>query len=142
MAALRIVSKMHVFVYRRTGGAIGGRILGNRVLLLTTTGRKTGRQRTTPMAYLTDGGALIVVAGAAGSAAHPAWRLNLETHPEATIQIRWQTLRVRASEATTEERQHLWMRYPVQRALFDAMRRRVARDIPVIVLRPENEPSQ
>src|SRR5437764_8587794 len=84
---LRILSKVHISVYRWTGGIIGGRIFGNQVLLLTTTGRKTGQPRTTPVAYLTDGDAMIIVGGAAGAEKHPAWWLNLQSHPEAQVQI-------------------------------------------------------
>src|SRR5689334_12376038 len=79
---LRLFSRMHLFVYRRTGGAIGGRVFGNPVLLLTTTGRLTGKQRTTPLVYLADGDAMILIAGAAGAAKHPTWWLNLKASPE------------------------------------------------------------
>src|SRR6266513_2359247 len=77
---LRIFSRIHITLYRWTGGFIGGRIFGNRMLLLTTTGRKTGQPRTTSVAYLADGDALVIVAGAAGAAKHPDWWLNLQSH--------------------------------------------------------------
>src|SRR5437879_3194992 len=76
---LRIFSKIHIAVYHWTGGIIGGSIFGNQMLLLTTTGRKTGQPRTTPIAYLTDGDAMIIIAGAAGVAKHPDWWLNLQS---------------------------------------------------------------
>src|SRR5712691_3365300 len=72
-------SKIHSIVYHWTGGIIGGNIFGNQMLLLTTIGRKTGQQRTTPVAYLTDSDAMIIVGGAAGSAKHPSWWLNLQS---------------------------------------------------------------
>ena len=80
---LRVFSRIHITVYRWTGGIIGERIFGNRMLLLTTTGRKTGQPRTRPVAYLTDGDVLVIVAGAAGAEKHPDWWLNLQSHPEA-----------------------------------------------------------
>jgi deazaflavin-dependent oxidoreductase (nitroreductase family) len=137
--ALRIFSKIHIAVYQWTGGIIGGRIFGNQMLLLTTTGRKTGQLRTTPVAYLTDGAALIIVGGAAGAAKHPDWWLNLESHAEAQVQVGRRRLRVRATKALLEEQQRLWTRYPTQHALFESMQKRVPREIPVVILHPLGE---
>jgi deazaflavin-dependent oxidoreductase (nitroreductase family) len=133
---LRVFSRIHIAVYRWTGGIIGERIFGNRMLLLTTTGRKSGQPRTTPVGYLTDGDALVIVAGAAGAAKQPDWWLNLESHPEAQAQVGRCRLRVSATRALPEEQQHLWARYPAQQALFDQMQKRVSREIPVVILRP------
>jgi deazaflavin-dependent oxidoreductase (nitroreductase family) len=106
------------------------------MLLLTTTGRKTGQPRTKPVAYLADGDALVIVAGAAGAAKHPDWWLNLESHPVAQVQVGRRRLRVSATRALPEEQQRLWARYPAQHALFESMQRRVSREIPVVILRP------
>ena len=133
---LRIFSRVHITLYRWTGGIIGERIFGNRMLLLTTTGRKTGQPRTKPVAYLTDGDALVIIAGAAGASKHPDWWLNLQSHPEALVQVGRRKLRVRVTRALLEEQQHLWARYPAQHALFDKMQKRVSREIPVVILRP------
>src|SRR5438876_7183841 len=116
---LRIFSRIHITVYRWTGGIIGGRIFGNRMLLITTTGRKTGQPRTTPVAYLTDGDTMIIVGGAAGAAKHPDWWLNLQSHPEAQVQGGRRRLPVSAIRALPEEQRHLWARYPAQYALFE-----------------------
>ncbi len=134
--ALRIFSRVHITLYRWTGGIIGERIFGNRMLLLTTTGRKMGQPRTTPVAYLTDGDALVIVAGAAGAAKHPDWWLNLESHPVAQVQVGRRKLLVSATRALPEEQQRLWARYPAQYALVDKMQKRVSREIPVVILRP------
>ncbi len=138
--ALRVFSKVHITLYRRTGGIIGGRIFGNRMLLLTTIGRKTGQPRTTPVGYLTDGDTTIIVGGAAGAAKHPDWWLNLESHPEALIQVGKRTLHMSATKALPEEQQRLWKRYPAQYALFESMQKRVSREIPVVILRQSSEP--
>ena len=138
---LRVFSRMHITLYRWTGGFLGGRVFGNRMLLLTTTGRKTGQPRTTPVAYLADGDALVIVGGAAGVAKQPAWWLNLQSHPEAQIQLGRRKLRVSASKALPEEQQRLWARYPAHHALFVKMQKRVSRDIPVVMLSPLGEPS-
>jgi F420H(2)-dependent quinone reductase len=133
---LRIFSRVPITLYRLTGGIIGERIFGNRMLLLTTTGRKTGQPRTKPVAYLTDGDALVIVAGAAGAAKHPDWWLNLESHPEAQVQVGRRKLRVNATRASLDEQRRLWARYPAQYALFESMQKRVSREIPVVILRP------
>jgi F420H(2)-dependent quinone reductase len=138
---LRVFSRVHIILYRWTGGIIGGRIFGNRMLLLTTTGRKTGQPRTKPLGYLTDGGALVIVAGAAGAAKHPDWWLNLESHPEAQVQVGRRRLQVSATRALPEEQQRLWARYPAQDALLESMQKRVSREIPVVMLRSVSEPS-
>jgi len=137
--ALRIFSRVHITLYRWTGGIIGGRIFGNRMLLLTTTGRKTGQPRTKPVGYLIDGDALVIVAGAAGAAKHPDWWLNLESHPEALVQMGRRRLRISATRALPEEQQRLWACYPAQHALFESMQKRVSREIPVVILRPLGE---
>ncbi len=136
---LRIFSKIHIIIYHWTGGIIGGHIFGNQMLLLTTTGRKTGQPRTTPVAYLTDGDAMIIVGGAAGVAKHPDWWLNLQSHPEAQVQVGRRRLQVSATKALLEEQQRLWARYPAQHVLFESMQKRVSREIPVVILRPMSE---
>jgi len=133
---LRVFSRVHITIYRWTGGIIGERIFGNRMLLLTTTGRKTGQPRTKPLAYLTDGDALVIVAGAAGAAKQPDWWLNLESHPVAQIQVGRRRLQVSATRALPEEQQRLWARYLAQHALFDTMQKRVSREISVVILHP------
>ncbi|HEX6484425.1 MAG TPA: nitroreductase/quinone reductase family protein [Ktedonobacteraceae bacterium] len=133
---LRIFSRIHIALYRWTGGIIGERIFGNRMLLLTTTGRKTGQPRTKPVAYLTAGDALVIVAGAAGAAKHPDWWLNLQSHPVEQIQVGRRRLQVRATRALPGDQQRLWARYPAQHALFESMQKCVSREIPVVMLRP------
>jgi len=140
--ALHIFSKIHSIVYRWTGGIIGGRIFGNRMLLLTTTGRKTRQPRTKPVGYLTDGDAMIIVGGAAGAAKHPDWWLNLQSHPEAQVQVGRRRLRVSATKAPLDEQQRLWARYPAQHTLFESMQKRVSREIPVVILRPMSESTE
>jgi deazaflavin-dependent oxidoreductase (nitroreductase family) len=111
------------------------------MLLLTTTGRKTGQPRTKPVAYLTDGDALVIFAGAAGAAKPPDWWLNLESHPDAQVQVGRRRLQVSATRALPEEQQRLWALYPAQHALFESMQQRVSREIPVVILRPLIESS-
>src|SRR5205085_2196122 len=89
---------------------IGGRIANSPVLLLTTTGRRSGKQRTVPLLYLMDGQNVVLVASNGGTARHPTWWLNLQTTPEASIQIKRIRQRVQAQQASTVEKQRLWPR--------------------------------
>ena len=84
---IRFGSTIHLFWYRMTGGVIGGNVLGMPALLLTTTGRKSGQQRTTPLTYLRDGEHMVLVASNGGNPSHPAWFLNLQANPEAEVQV-------------------------------------------------------
>lgn len=84
----KIASAIHVFVYRRTGGRFGGDIAGLHVLLLTTTGRKSGRRRTIPLGYFEHDGRYVIIGSNGGSDAHPAWFGNLRSEPRVTIQVK------------------------------------------------------
>src|SRR5688572_23817900 len=81
------VTKVHSLVYRGTNGAIGGRMVNSPVLLVTTIGRKSRKQRTVPLLYLMDGDNVVLVASNGGAVKHPTWWLNLQTNAEASIQI-------------------------------------------------------
>src|SRR6266566_7577601 len=84
---LKTISAVHRMLYRASGGRVGGRIWGLSILLLTTTGRKSGRLRTTPLCFLPDGEALVVVASNGGTDWFPAWSLNLVDQPLATVEV-------------------------------------------------------
>ena len=139
MAAQRVATKLHMFVYRVTGGRLGGRMVGAPVLLLTTTGRKTGKQRTSPLLYLEDGENLVIVASNGGAPRHPTWWLNLRADPEASVEIGNRKLRVRAEEASPEEKERLWTRLVAMYGPYESYRRRTDRDIPVVILHPAEE---
>src|SRR5947209_2174819 len=98
----------HVRVYRETGGERGYHWRGTTILLLTTTGRTSGEERTTPLIHRADGDHWVVVASKGGAPDHPGWYKNLEANPAATIQVRDETIPVRASTAAGEERERLW----------------------------------
>src|SRR3989304_626901 len=85
---IRCVSATHRFWYRLTGGAIGGKLGKAPMLLLTTTGRKSGRLRTTPLLYLADGENMVVIASNGGSDRDPGWWVNLKHNPRAEVQVR------------------------------------------------------
>ena len=124
----------HVRVYRETGGERGHEWRGTTVLLLTTTGRKSGEERTTPLIYREDGDRWVIVASKGGAPEHPGWFANLEDDPEATIQVRDEEIPVRASVAEGEERDRLWRHMTEVWPDYDDYQEKTDRPIPVVVL--------
>jgi deazaflavin-dependent oxidoreductase (nitroreductase family) len=138
VAVQRAATKLHSFVYRITDGRVGGSIAGEPVLLLTTTGRKSGRERTIPLLYLKDGEDLVVVGSNGGTATPPAWWLNLTNNPEATVEVGGRKVRVWAEEAGFEEKERLWPKLVEMYGGYEDYRRRTDREIPVVFLHPVN----
>ena len=138
--AQRLIGKgmtgTHAAIYRASGGKVAGRMFNSPVLLLITTGRKTGKERTTPLLYVEDGENLVVVASVGGAPKHPDWYWNLKANPEARVQIQDRTLRVRAEKAEGEEKRRLWRRVVEMYPPYEDYQRRTEREIPVFVLRP------
>jgi len=133
---LRLTGKLNIPLYRLSGGRIGGRINRAPVLLLTTTGRKSGQARTAPVVYLADGENLVVVGSNAGHGRTPAWSLNLKANPEAEVEVGRQRRPVRARVAAGEERADLWRKHNEQYSGFDEYEARTDRDIALFVLEP------
>ena len=116
--------------------AHGGRVPSRRwpVLLLTTTGARSGRPHITPLNFSVDGDRLVVIASKGGSPRHPDWYRNLVAHPEVTIELGGETFRARARTAEEPERTRLFDQQAAQMSFFDEYRQRVeAREIPVVV---------
>ena len=131
----RGAGKLHARVYRWTGGRLGHKSGGFEHLLLTTTGRKTGTRRTVPLTYITDGERWVLVASNGGADRHPAWWLNLEQTPRATIQVGSETHEVVASRATPEEWATLWPKVKAANPFYGVYEQITPRDIPVVILR-------
>jgi F420H(2)-dependent quinone reductase len=123
-----------VWVYRRSGGKVGGTMFGAPLLLLTTVGRKSGRSWTVPVMYQADGDRWVVIASNGGKATQPAWWLNLRSQPEASVQIGRETYPVTAVEAAGEERERLWRRMADMYKGYDGYARKTTRRIPVVLL--------
>jgi deazaflavin-dependent oxidoreductase (nitroreductase family) len=133
---LRAAGRLNVPVYRATKGRLMGRVGRAPVLLLTTTGRRSGQSRTAPVVYLADAERCVVIGSNAGNTRPPAWALNLKANPEAEVEVRGDRRSVRARVAEGEERADLWRRMNEQYAGFDDYRTRTSRDIAVFVLEP------
>jgi deazaflavin-dependent oxidoreductase (nitroreductase family) len=130
-------SARHVAIYRRTGGLLGGRIRELPVLLLTTTGRKSGEQRIQPLNYLRYGPSYVVAASNSGRDSYPAWFLNLQSNPRASVQVRRKVVPVVARVATEEEHARLWAELTSKGRNYTEYTRMTDRHIPMLVLQPE-----
>lgn len=133
---LLLVGDDHVRAYRETGGETGYMWNGVPTLLLTVTGRRTGRELTSALIFGRDGDDYLVVASMGGAPRHPSWYLNLQANPTATIQVRADELAVVARTASTDEKPRLWKIMTEVWPNYDVYQSRTDRDIPVVVLTP------
>jgi deazaflavin-dependent oxidoreductase (nitroreductase family) len=124
----------HVRRYRATGGEEGHDWQGTHTLILTTTGRKSGAERSTPLIYGRHGDAYLVVASKGGAQSHPGWYLNLQENPEAEIQVKADRFKVRARTASADEKPEMWATMTAQWPAYDDYQRKTRREIPVVVL--------
>jgi deazaflavin-dependent oxidoreductase (nitroreductase family) len=140
---IKTMATTNVWLYRRTGGRVGGtwRIgAGFRnpvpICLLEHRGRRTGKQRTTPLVYLQDGERIVVVASQAGRPEHPMWYLNLLAHPDVVVQVGSRRRPMHARVADPDERAQLWPRLVDLYADYASYQSWTERIIPVVVLDP------
>ena len=124
----------HVRRYRETGGEVGHIWNGVPTLLLTTTGRRSGEQRTTPLIYGRDGERYVVVASKGGAPRHPAWYLNLSAKPDVELQVAAERFRARARTAAANERERLWKLMAGIWPAYDDYQAKTEREIPLVVL--------
>jgi deazaflavin-dependent oxidoreductase (nitroreductase family) len=124
----------HVRVYRETGGEKGYHWRGTEILLLNTTGRRSGQERTMPLIHRADGDRFVVVASKGGAPDHPTWFKNLEANRDVTVQVRDEVIPVRAHVAEGEERARLWSLMTEVWPDYDKYQSRTDREIPVVVL--------
>jgi deazaflavin-dependent oxidoreductase (nitroreductase family) len=124
----------HVARYRETGGEHGHDWRGTTTLLLTTTGHRSGRRRTTPLIYQPHGDAHLIVASKGGAPEPPAWYLNLQQDPNVEVQVGDDVFTARARTARPEEKPELWRTMTAAWPAYDDYQRRSDREIPVVVL--------
>lgn len=139
MLFFKLYLAVYVALYRLSGGRIGGRMLGGDVLLLTTTGRKTGKVRTRPLIYVRDGERYLLAASAGGDTKAPGWYYNATqgTAP-VHIQIGPQRLTVSVTEADPDQRPTLYQRFVALSDQYAQFETRAGRQIPVLILTPQH----
>lgn len=130
-----LFGKEHVKRYEETDGEVGHVWEnGTTTLILTTTGRRSGEQRSTPLIYRTHGDDLLVVASKGGDDSPPLWYLNVQADPEVRVQVKGDRFTARARTATPEEKPEMWRRMAEVWPAYDEYQTKTDREIPVIVL--------
>jgi F420H(2)-dependent quinone reductase len=132
----KLVSGVHSALYRGSRGRIAGRVGKLDVLLLTTTGRKTGKPRTVPLLYTPAGNGYAVVGSKGGAPEDPAWALNLRATPAARVDLGGKQVTVKAREAEGEEYDRLWTQMAQGYTGYGGYKEKTTRRIPVFVLDP------
>ena len=133
---LRLITVVHRFILKSTGGRLGAKLGGMSMLLLENVGRKSGTVRETPLLYAENDGRYLVVASNAGDDRNPAWWLNLQARPEAAVRIRGRRIPVKARAAGDEEAAVLWPILDASYRYYPEYRARSSRTIPIVVLEP------
>jgi len=134
---IKWMSAINTWVYRLSGGRIGGRFLrGAPVLLLTTIGRKSGQPRTAPLLYLREGDDVVLVASKGGMSHSPLWFHNLQANPDCEIEIGHTKTPMTARRATPDEKKAVWPKLVAMYRDYDDYQARTTRDIPVVILSP------
>lgn len=135
--ATRFVTHLHKTIFRLSNGRLIGTGFGMPVVMITTTGRKSGRPRTTMLtAPVHDGETFVLVASYGGDSRHPAWFLNLRDNPDVEVTARGRTRRMRARIAPSDERAALWPRVTSAYRGYAAYQRWTDREIPLVILEP------
>jgi deazaflavin-dependent oxidoreductase (nitroreductase family) len=134
---LRVMWELHRFVLRVSGGRVGSRMGSMKVLLLETTGHKSGQPRTVGLSHLEADGRYYVMASYAGEDRDPAWAKNLQAQPRATVTIGGRSIPVVARVLEGAEREAVFDRFVEADAAYGEYRERTTREIPVFELRPE-----
>ena len=133
----KAVNFLHRSLFLATKGRIGGRAFGMPVVMLTTTGRKSGQPRT---AMLTSpyqqGDAIVLVASYGGDDRHPAWFLNLRDNPDVEVTMDGSKRKMRAHVASPDERADMWPKITADYGNYGAYQKRTEREIPLVVLEP------
>jgi deazaflavin-dependent oxidoreductase (nitroreductase family) len=131
---LKAWTRFHRWAYQRTNGKVLSRMRGKPTLLLTTTGRRTGRLHTVPLPYFADGDKMIVVGSASGAERHPAWVLNLIANPRVNVQYLADSGPAEAEILAGDERKAMWERINAEAPWYAGYQQRTSREIPLIRL--------
>ena len=132
----KLMAAIHVGLYWLSGGKFGGSMRGFKVLLLTTTGRKSGKQHTVPLGFFEQPGGYLIAGSNGGLPSYPAWYHNLKSKPQATIQIARKVSAVTAEVQSGEAHAQAWQKVISAAPLYEAYEKKTGRQIPVVFLRP------
>ena len=133
----RLMTGFHEWVFRASDGRLLGRVAGMPVVMLTTTGRKSGKPRTTMLTSpVQEGERVVLVASYGGDDRHPAWFLNLRANPDVEVTMLGRRRAMRARVATAKEKQRLWPSIVQTYRGYEGYQRRTERDIPLVILEP------
>ncbi|MEI7913386.1 MAG: nitroreductase family deazaflavin-dependent oxidoreductase [Mycobacteriaceae bacterium] len=134
---IKWMSRATTWIYQKTDGKIGGKFLqGAPVALLTTTGRKTGEPRVSPLLFWREGNRIVLIASQGGAANNPMWYLNLKASPNVSVQIKDEVLTLKARDATEAERAEYWPKMATMYSSFDDYQSWTDRVIPVVICDP------
>lgn len=135
--AIKWMSRINTFFYKRNNGqGIGGTFQNIPVALLTTTGRKSGEPRVSPLYFLRDGDTVVVAASRGGSDKNPQWYLNLKANPKVQVQVKGEVLDLTARDANEEERQRYWPQLVEMYPTYEDYQSWTDRVIPLVVCEP------
>ncbi|WP_029110864.1 nitroreductase family deazaflavin-dependent oxidoreductase [Mycobacterium sp. URHD0025] len=135
--AIKWMSRAQTWIFKKTGGRFGDKFLrGAEVGILTTTGRKSGEERDSPLLYLQEGKRIVLVASQGGRATNPMWYLNLVANPRVKFQTKHETLELTARDATDAERDEYWPKLDAMYADFVNYRSYTDRKIPIVICDP------
>ena len=132
----KVFTSLHVFLYHTSGGKIWGSMNGNPVLMLTTTGRLSGKPRTTPVMYVHKDNEYLIAASAGGADQNPTWLSNLNNKPDASIEIDGKQIKVKAVITSGDERDKLYENFKALGSNFIEYEKKTTRKIPVVRLQP------
>ena len=136
-ATTKFWTGVHQQIFRASKGAVLGRAFGMPVVMLTTTGRKTGKKRTTMLTSpVQEGDSIIIVASYGGDDRHPTWFLNLRDNPEVEVTTMGRTMQMIARVASAEEKAELWPKVTRSYGGYGRYQQRTSRDIPLVILEP------
>lgn len=134
---IKWMSKAQTWIFKATGGKLGNKFLrGAEVGILTTTGRKTGEKRDSPLLFLQEGSRIVLVASQGGRATNPMWYLNLKADPAVSFRTKNENLQLVARDATPAERDEYWPKLDAMYADFANYRSYTDREIPIVICDP------
>lgn len=134
MSEMSEFNKRIIEEFRANRGKVGGQFANAPMLLLTTTGAKSGRSYTTPLVYSKDGERIVIIASKAGAPNNPDWYHNLRAHPTVTVEVGAERFQAKAVITSGEERERLFNNHAQMLPIFNEYRKKTTRQIPVIAL--------